>query len=56
MTKLKGIMCYGTEEDRQKLAILAKLSKRSQSDYLIQHIRETYKQAFGDTLLQLPEK
>lgn len=45
----KGIIAYGTEEDRQKLAVLSQLSNRTASDWIIKEIRRRYEEAFGDT-------
>jgi hypothetical protein len=43
-----GIIAYGTEEDRKKLAVLSNLSKQSGSEYIITMIRRQYKEVFGD--------
>lgn len=43
-----GIIAYGTEQDRDKLAVLANLSKQSGSEYIINMIRRNFKEAFGD--------
>lgn len=48
-TRHKGIIAYGTEEDRKKLAILAHLSNKSGSEVIIQMIREKYAAVLGDT-------
>lgn len=53
MSKLKGIMAYGTEEDRQKLAVLAHFAKKSSSEWLIQQVRKQYADLFGDQPPQL---
>ena len=45
----KGIIAYGTEEDRQKLAVLAQLSGKTSSDWIIREVRRQYEEAFGDT-------
>jgi hypothetical protein len=45
----KGIIAYGTDEDRQKLALMAKLSGQSGSEWIVAQIRKQYKDAFGDT-------
>lgn len=41
-------MAYGTKEDRDRLAILAKLERRSSSEWLIDKIRQEYRTIFGD--------
>ena len=43
-----GIMCYGTEADRVKLAALAELVGKSSSQFLIDYIREQYATVFGE--------
>ncbi|RWN60229.1 hypothetical protein [Mesorhizobium sp.] len=45
----KGIIAYGTEEDRAKLAVLSGLSNKTASDWIVQEIRKQYTVAFGDT-------
>lgn len=45
----KGIIAYGTEEDRSKLAVLADLTGKTASDWIIKEIRKQYALAFGDT-------
>lgn len=49
VTRHKGIIAYGTEEDRQKLAVLAKLSNRSGSEVIISLIRTQYTEVLGET-------
>lgn len=49
MNRTKGIIAYGTELDREKLAVLSKLSGKSASDWIIKEIRKQYSAAFGDT-------
>jgi len=44
-----GIIAYGTEEDRKKLAVLSHLSGKSGSEIIITMIREKYAAALGDT-------
>lgn len=44
----KGIIAYGTELDREKLAVLATLSGQSGSEWIVNQIREVYGNAFGD--------
>lgn len=48
-TRHKGIIAYGTELDRQKLAVLAELSKKSGSEYVIDLIRRSYTEVMGET-------
>lgn len=50
MTRHKGIIAYGTESDREKLAALSKLSGKSGSELIINMIRNQYKEVLGDTL------
>jgi len=45
----KGIIAYGTEEDREKLAVLSSLTGKTASDWIIREIRKQYAEAFGDT-------
>lgn len=47
-TRNKGIIAYGTEDDRAKLAALAKLRGRSGSEEVINLIRQSYEGVFGD--------
>lgn len=47
-TRHKGIIAYGTEDDRNKLALLAKARRQSASVYLINLIREKYQEFAGD--------
>ncbi|RWB08768.1 MAG: hypothetical protein EOQ39_18855 [Mesorhizobium sp.] len=47
-TRHKGIIAYGTEEDRLKLAVLAQLTGKSGSEVVIQMIREKYRAVLGD--------
>lgn len=48
-TRHKGIIAYGTELDRQKLAVLAQLSGKSGSEVIIEMIREKFHAVLGDT-------
>lgn len=43
-----GIMAYGTQRDRDMLAVLAAVTKKSSSDWLISKIRQEYQAVFGD--------
>jgi hypothetical protein len=43
-----GIMAYGTQRDRDALAVLATIAKKSSSEWLIAKIRAEYKAVFGD--------
>lgn len=47
-TRHKGIIAYGTEEDRKKLAVLSHLSGKSGSELIIAMIREKYESVVGD--------
>lgn len=49
MARSVGIMAYGTPEDRLKLEALAKIEKTSSSQLLINHIRKTYAEIYGET-------
>lgn len=44
----KGIIAYGTQEDRDKLAFLAKNAGVSASEYMVGMIRRTYANVTGD--------
>lgn len=46
-TRNKGIIAYGTDEDREKLAVLADTYGLSGSEFLIKMIREKFEQLFG---------
>ena len=48
-TRHKGIIAYGQDIDRQKLAALAVASGRSGSEVIIAMIREKFDDTFGDT-------
>lgn len=48
-TRHKGIIAYGTEEDRQRLAVLAQLSGKSGSELIVEMIRERFHNLFGNT-------
>lgn len=47
MTRHKGIIAYGTEADREKVAALAKLAGLSVSEYIINMIRGNYSMVAG---------
>lgn len=47
MARAKGIMAYGTEEDRLKLAALSKVLGKSGSELLIEMIRQKYAETIG---------
>lgn len=47
-TRHKGIIAYGTDADRLKLAVLAQLTGKSGSEVVIQMIREKYSAVLGD--------
>jgi len=46
-TRHKGIIAYGTEDDREKLAILSQLSGKSGSEMIIDMIRAKYQDVLG---------
>ncbi|MGO8184127.1 hypothetical protein [Rhizobium leguminosarum] len=46
-TRDKGIIAYGTEEDRKKLAVLADTYGISGSELIIKMVREKFEQLFG---------
>lgn len=48
MASSKGIMAYGTDLDRRKLAVLSKLLGESGSHIMIQLLREKYDEVVGD--------
>ncbi|MBN7759796.1 hypothetical protein JYP52_01490 [Nitratireductor aquibiodomus] len=48
MKRNKGIIAYGTNEDRDKLSVLAGLSGKSASDWIVGEIRKQYAAAFQD--------
>jgi hypothetical protein len=43
------IAAYGTEEDRQRLRVIAEASSLSQSAWVISRVREAYRELHGDT-------
>lgn len=43
-----GIISYGTAEDRLRLKRVAEAENRSGSDWIIQVIRQRYKELFGE--------
>lgn len=47
-TRSKGIIAYGTDEDREKLAALAQLSGKSGSELIIDMIRAKFSDVLGD--------
>lgn len=49
MARSVGIMAYGTPEDRLKLEAIAKLEKKSSSQFLIDLIRSHYENIYGTT-------
>lgn len=46
--KSQGIIAYGKQEDRDKLAALAKLSGQSGSEWIVSQIRKIYEESFGE--------
>lgn len=49
-----GIIAYGTEEDREKLAVLADTYGISGSEWIVRMIRDRYAQLFTDTEPKVP--
>lgn len=49
MSRSKGIVAYGTQEDRKKLEIIARIAGQSQSEWLISQIRKAYREIYGNT-------
>lgn len=47
-TRHKGIIAYGTEEDRKKVSVLSSLANQSTSEFIIETIRSRYKDVVGD--------
>jgi len=43
----KGIIAYGTQEDREKLKVMAESLNMSNSEFLIKLIREKYEKITG---------
>ena len=43
------LTAYGQEEDRDKLAALALFTDKSQSGFILELIREKYREVFGQT-------
>lgn len=48
-TRHKGIIAYGTEEDRKKLAILAEAYGLSGSELIVKMIRDRFAEIYGDS-------
>lgn len=48
MARSKGIIAYGNEQDRAKVAELAELEVSSVSEWIIRRIRKEYRDLFGD--------
>jgi hypothetical protein len=49
VARAKGIIAYGTDEDRAKLAALAAVNRQSSSEWIVDQIRSVYREAFGET-------
>jgi hypothetical protein len=49
MARSVALMGYGTLEDRLKLEALARLKNVSSSQWLIEQIRDAYRDIYGDT-------
>lgn len=48
MARSKGIIAYGKEEDRLKLAALSRILGKSGSELIIEMIRDKYVEVVGD--------
>ena len=49
MARKVAITSYGTQDDRDRVAALARLHKTSVSDYLLSVIRSGYQEVYGGT-------
>lgn len=49
MARKVAITSYGNQDDRDRVAALARLNKTSVSDYIISVIRSGYREVYGDT-------
>ena len=49
MARKVAIISYGTQDDRERVAALARLHKTSVSDYVLSKIRSGYQEIYGDT-------
>lgn len=45
---LKAILTYGSQADRHRAAVVARLKGQSVSEYLIKVIRDDYAAVYGD--------
>jgi hypothetical protein len=45
---LKAILTYGTQADRHRVAVIARLRGLSVSEYLMKVIRDDYAAVYGD--------
>lgn len=48
MARSVAIMCYGDEADRLRAAAIARLKKRTTSQWLVELIRAEYRAVYGD--------
>ena len=48
MTKPTGIIAYGRPEDRKRLAAVARHDSKTGSRVILDHIRDRYRELFGD--------
>jgi hypothetical protein len=48
MPRDQAIMAYGTRADRLRAAVMAKLAKKSTSEWLLKSIRDQYAAVYGD--------
>lgn len=49
MSKSVAIMAYGTPADRQRAAVMAELAGKSTSEWLLDLMRSSYREVYGDT-------
>lgn len=56
MPKDKGIIAYGTPDDRHRLAAVAKALNTTGSAWIIEQIRARYAELFGDLPPELAPK
>lgn len=56
MARPKGIIAYGTDDDRLRLAAVARHKGKSGSEVIVDNIREQYSTLFGDLPPKLTTK
>lgn len=47
-SKVFQLTAYGDEADRDRLFLVAEAVRKSQSKFLLDYIRDTYKELYGD--------